>query len=95
MFENFRKKSWIISGLFILFLLNIAAFYILKKGIGISDALEHAENETMKISLQKQDIFSDFFPAIVFTLDIFAVLILLILFLKFIFKSLKKSTSTK
>jgi len=92
MFENFSRKNWIISGLFILFVLNIAAFYILRKGIEISDALEHAENEAMKISLQQKDVFSDFFPAIVFTFDIFAVLILLFLLLKFLFKSLKNST---
>ena len=81
MFENFSRKNWIISGLFILFVLNIAAFYILRKGIEISDALEHAENEAMKISLQQKDVFSDLFPAIVFTFDIFAVLILLFLYI--------------
>ena len=95
MFTNFRKKSWIISALVVLVILNFAAFYVLRKGIQIHDPLKHAKNEALRNSLQQKQIFRDIFPAAIITLDIACILFLFYLLLKLFFKSLKKSTSKK
>ena len=88
------KKLLLLAGIFLV-ALNIFAFYILKKGIEINDQLEHVEEESVRKSLEQKQIFSDVFPSLVFTIDIAIIFFLLYLLIKFLFKSIKKSISTK
>ena len=95
MFKNFRKKRWIVLGIITLVISNFVAFYILRKGIEISDALEHVEDETVRKSLEQKQVLSDVLPSLVFTIDIACILFLFYLLIKLFFKTLKKSTSKK
>lgn len=95
MFKNFRKRNWIILGLFVLIILNLIAFYIVKESIGISDALEHIQDETVRKSLEQKQILSDVLPSVIFTIDIALIFFGCYLLIKMLFKSLKKSTPTK
>ena len=95
MFKNFRKRNGIILGLFVLIILNLIAFYIVKESIGISDALEHIQDETVRKSLEQKQILSDVLPSVIFTIDIALIFFGCYLLIKMLFKSLKKSTSTK
>ena len=88
------KKILPLAGMFLV-ALNIFAFYILKKGIEINDQLEHVEEESVRKSLEQKQIFTDVFPSLVFTIDIAIIFFLLYLLIKFLFKSIKKSISTK
>ena len=95
MFKNFRKRNRIILGLFVLIILNLIAFYIVKESIGISDALEHIQDETVRKSLEQKQILSDVLPSAIFTIDIALIFFGCYLLIKMLFKSLKKSTPTK
>ncbi len=95
MFKNFRKRNGIILGLFVLIILNLIAFYIVKESIGISDALEHIQDETVRKSLEQKQILSDVLPSVIFTIDIALIFFGCYLLIKMLFKSLKKSTPTK
>lgn len=95
MFKNFRKRNGIILGLFVLIILNLIAFYIVKESIGISDALEHIQDETVRKSLEQKQILSDVLPSVIFTIDIALIFFGCYLLIKMLFKSLKKSTSNK
>ncbi|KMQ72207.1 hypothetical protein [Chryseobacterium koreense] len=92
---NSKKKKIIIAALIILATLNALAFYILKEGIAISDALEHVENDAMGKSLKQKQILSDVLPSLVFTIDIALIFFGCYLLIKMLFKSLKKSTSSQ
>ena len=94
MFKNFRKRNGIILGLFVLIILNLIAFHIVKESIGISDALEHIQDETVRKSLEPKQILSDVLPSIIFTIDIALIFFGCYLLIKMLFKSLKKSTPT-
>ncbi len=87
--ENFRRNKWMVSGIIILSVLNFAAFYILKKGIEISDALEHPANDAVETSLRQKMIFTNIFPSIISNLDIACILLMLYLFIKFVIKNMK------
>ena len=95
MFKNFRKRNGIILGLFVLIILNLIAFYIVKESIGISDALEHIQDETVRKSLEQKQILSDVLPSVIFTIDIALIFFGCYLLIKMLFNSLKKSTPTK
>ena len=92
---NSKYKKLLLLAAIFLVALNIFAFYILKKGIEINDQLEHVEEESVRKSLEQKQIFSDVFPSLVFTIDIAIIFFLLYLLIKFLFKSIKKSISTK
>lgn len=93
MFKNSNTVKWSVLGLIILLILNALAFYLIKESIGIADSIEHAENESVKNSLQQKQTLSDVFPSMVFTLDIAGILFLLYILIKLFFKTLKKSRS--
>lgn len=95
MFKNLITRKSVAITLTVLVILNFLAFYFINQSIGITAALQKVEDPKAINSLQNKQIFSDIFPSIVFTIDIFIVLILLFLFIKFIFRSIKKSTPTK
>lgn len=75
--------------------LNIFAFYILQKGIGIAKAINNTENKEALKSLEQKQILTDVVPSLIFTIDIAIIFFLCYLLIKMLFKSLKKSTPTK
>ena len=89
-----NKKIFISAGIFLI-ALNIFGYYILQEGIGITDSLEHVENDAVRKSLEQKQILSDVLPSIVFTIDIALIFFGCYLLIKMVFKSLKNSTSTK
>lgn len=89
-----NKKRLIAAGIFLV-ALNIFAFYILKQGIGIAKAIKKTENKEALKALEQKQIFSDILPSLVFTIDIALILFLCYLLIKMVFRSFKKSTSTK
>lgn len=98
--ENQQKmyrlsKTKIIIAVLILAVLNFAAFYALKIGIGISDTLQHSEGKELAAGLEQKSTFIDFFSSIVITLDIAVVLLLLYLFIKFIIRNIKTSKNAQ
>lgn len=92
---NSKYKKIIIAAVLILIALNVVAFYILKEGIGIAEAIKNTDNKEVLNALEQKQIWSDVLPSLVFTIDIAIVLLLLYLVVKMAFKSLKKSTSIK
>lgn len=88
------KKILAAAGIFLV-TLNIIAFYILQKGIGISKAINNTENKEALKSLEQKQILSDVLPSLVFTIDIALIFFLCYVLIKMLFKSLKKSTSNK
>lgn len=89
------SKTKIIIAVLLLTSLNLAAYYALKVGIGISDTLQHAEEKELAASLEQKSTFIDFFSSIVITLDIAVVLLLLYLFIKFIIRNIKTSKNAQ
>ena len=89
-----NKKTLAAVGIFLV-ALNIYAFYILQKGIGIAKAIKNTENKEVLNALEQKQIFSDVFPSLVFTIDIGLLFFACYLLIKMVFKSLKKSTSNK
>ena len=92
---NSKKKIIILSAGLILVALNIFAFYMIKEGIGIAEALKNAKSKQAINSLEQKRIWSDILPSLVFTIDIAIIFFVLYLLIKMVFKSLKKSTPTK
>lgn len=92
---NSKSKKILAAAAIFLVTLNIIAFYILKKGIGISKAINNTENKEALKSLEQKQILSDVLPSLVFTIDIALIFFLCYLLIKMLFKSLKKSTSNK
>ncbi|MGA9213595.1 hypothetical protein [Kaistella sp.] len=95
MLKILNKRKWLIIGASILAILNLAAFYILRKGIEIANLIKHTENETIRNSFQQKQILSDVLPSLVFTIDIALIFFGCYLLIKMVLKSLKKSTPTK
>lgn len=89
-----NKKILAASGIFLV-ALNIFAFYMLREGIGIAKAIKNTQNKEALDSLETKQIISDVLPSLVFTIDIAIMMFLLYLLLKFLFKLIKKSLSTK
>ncbi|SHM81931.1 hypothetical protein SAMN05444360_11850 [Chryseobacterium carnipullorum] len=70
------KKYWMF--LFIALIgINYAGFYLLKESIGISDALEHVESETVIRKLKQKDFLYTLFVDAVMILDFSLILFLL------------------
>jgi uncharacterized membrane protein len=92
---NSKYKKILIAAVLILIALNVVAFYVLQKGIGIAEAIKNTENKEALNSLEQKQVFSDVFPSLVFTIDIALIFLVCYLLIKMLFKSLKKSTSTK
>ena len=88
------KKILAAAGIFLV-ALNIFAFYILQKGIGIAKAINNTENKEALKSLEQKQILTDVVPSLIFTIDIAIIFFLCYLLIKMLFKSLKKSTPTK
>ena len=89
-----NKKILAASGIFLV-AFNIFAFYMLREGIGIAKAIKNTQNKEALDSLETKQIISDVLPSLVFTIDIAIMMFLLYLLLKFLFKLIKKSLSTK
>ena len=89
-----HKKTLLALGIFLV-ALNIFAFYILQKGIGIAKAINNTENKEALKSLEQKQILTDVVPSLIFTIDIAIIFFLCYLLIKMLFKSLKKSTPTK
>lgn len=89
-----NKKILIVAGIFLI-ALNIGAFYILQKGIGIAKAINNTENKEGLKSLEQKQILTDVVPSLIFTIDIALIFFLCYLLIKSLIKSLKNSTSTK
>ena len=89
-----NKKRLIAAGIFLV-ALNIFAFYILQKGIGIAKAINNTENKEALKSLEQKQILTDVVPSLIFTIDIALIFFLCYLLIKMLFKSLKKSTPSK
>ena len=89
-----HKNRFLALGIFLL-ALNIFAFYILQKGIGIAKAINNTENKEALNALEQKQVFSDVFPSLVFTIDIGFLFFGCYLLIKMLFKGLKNSTSTK
>ncbi len=92
---NSKKKKITIVALIILVALNALAFYIIKEGIGIAKAIKNTTNKETIKALEEKQILSDVVPSLVFTIDIALIFFGCYLFIKILFKSLKKSNSTK
>ena len=92
---NSKYKKIIIPAGILLVALNIFAFYMLRQGIGIAKAIKNTQNKEALDSLETKQILSDVLPSLVFTIDIAIMMFLLYLLLKFLFKLIKKSLSTK
>ena len=92
---NSKSKKILAAAAIFLVTLNIIAFYILQKGIGISKANNDTENKEALKSLEQKQILSDVLPSLVFTIDIALIFFLCYVLIKMLFKSLKKSTSNK
>ncbi len=90
-----KFKKILIAAILILIALNAVAFYVLQKGIGIAEAIKNTENKEALNSLKQKQVFSDVLPSLVFTIDIALIFLVCYLLIKMLFKSLKKSTSTK
>ena len=89
-----NKKIFAAAGI-VLVALNIFAFYILQKGIGIVKAINNTENKEALKSLEQKQILTDVVPSLIFTIDIALIFFLCYLLIKLLIKSLKKSTPTK
>lgn len=70
------KKYWFFL-LIALIGLNYAGFHFLWESVGISDALEHVESETVIRKLKQKDFFYTLFADAVLILDFSIVLLLL------------------
>ena len=92
---NSKKKKILIAAGIFLIALNIFAFYILQEGIGIAEAIKNTKNKAALNSLEQKQIFSDVIPSLIFTIDIAIIFFVCYLLIKILFKSLKKSLSTK
>ena len=92
---NSKKKKILIAAGIFLIALNIFAFYILQEGIGIAEAIKNTKNKAALNALEQKQIFSDVFPSLIFTIDIAIIFFVCYLLIKILFKSLKKSLSTK
>lgn len=95
MLNKFSKKQIYIFGALILLILNALAFFAVKESIGIIEALQQVQDEAAIQSLQQKSLFYNAFSAIVITLDLVALLFLLYLLHKLIFKTLKNFLSPK
>ena len=92
---NSKNRKILAAAGIVLVALNIFAFYILQKGIGIAKAINNTENKEALKSLEQKQILTDVVPSLIFTIDIAIIFFLCYLLIKMLFKSLKKSTPTK
>lgn len=92
---NLKNKKIIISVLVLLVVLNGIAFYCIRQSIGVIEALQKVQDQHAVQSLQQKSLIYNSISAVVITLDLLAILFGLYLLHKFIFKTLKKSISTK
>lgn len=92
---NSKSKKILAAAGIVLVALNIFAFYFLQKGIGISKAINNTENKEALKSLEQKQILTDIVPSLIFTIDIALIFFGCFLLIKMLFKSLKKSLSTK
>lgn len=76
MFKNSKGNKILISAGLFLIAMNFFAFYIIKKTIGIAEAIKNTENKDAINSLEQKKIFGDVFPSLIFTVDIAVILFL-------------------
>ncbi|HIB8181594.1 TPA: hypothetical protein ACWX1I_003002 [Elizabethkingia anophelis] len=65
---NFLKKYWYVV-LIVLSALHFLGYFIIKAKIGISDALEHVESDTIERRLKSKDFFYTILIDSIFILD--------------------------
>ena len=87
---KFSKKTGFISFIVFIFI-NIIAFFLVRESIGISDTLEHAENDELIKTLENKQLFIEIFTSIFLIIDIAIILFIIFLITKYIFKFLKTS----
>ena len=87
---KFSKKTGFISFIVFIFI-NIIAFFLVRESIGISDNLEHAENDELIKTLENKQLFIEIFNSIILIIDIAVILFIIFLITKYIFKFLKTS----
>lgn len=87
---KFSKKTGFISFIVFIFI-NIIAFFLVRESIGISDTLEHAENDELIKTLENKQLFIEIFNSIILIIDIAVMLFIIFLITKYIFKFLKTS----
>ena len=87
---KFSKKTGFISFIVFIFI-NIIAFFLVRESIGISDTLEHAENDELIKTLENKQLFIEIFNSIILIIDIAVILFIIFLITKYIFKFLKTS----
>ena len=87
---KFSKKTGFISFIVFIFI-NIIAFFLVRESIGISDNLEHAENDELIKTLENKQLFIEIFNSIILIIEITVILFIIFLITKYIFKFLKTS----
>ena len=87
---KFSKKTGFISFIVFIFI-NIIAFFLVRESIGISDTLEHAENDELIKTLENKQLFIEIFTSIFLMIDIAVMIFIIFLITKYIFKFLKTS----
>ena len=87
---KFSKKTGFISFIVFIFI-NIIAFFLVRESIGISDTLEHAENDELIKTLENKQLFIEIFNSIILIIDIAVILFIIFLITKYNFKFLKTS----
>ena len=60
---KFSKKTGFISFIVFIFI-NVIVFYLIRESIGISDTLEHAENDELIKTLENKQLFIEIFTSI-------------------------------
>ncbi|MCT3760467.1 hypothetical protein HZQ19_14390 [Elizabethkingia anophelis] len=75
---NFLKKYWYVV-LIVLSALHFLGYFIIKAMIGISDALEHVESDTIERRLKSKDFFYTILIDSIFILDFVLALFLVYL----------------
>ncbi|AQX87226.1 hypothetical protein ATB97_10595 [Elizabethkingia bruuniana] len=74
--QNFLKKYWYVV-LIVLSALHFLGYFIIKAMIGISDALEHVDSDTIERHLKSKDFFYTILLDSIFILD-FALILFLV-----------------
>ncbi len=74
--QNFLKKYWYVV-LIVLSALHFLGYFIIKAMIGISDALEHVDSDTIERRLKSKDFFYTILLDSIFILD-FALILFLV-----------------
>ncbi len=79
----------IFSSMGLLIILNILLLYLLEVSIGISDTLEHADNDQIIKQLENKEVFIEIIADLIFIIDLTVILLVIFLF----FKGLMKITN--